>query len=341
MSDQILAAELEGGAGGLEKALRPRGFDDYIGQPEIKENLGVFVDAARQRRSALCHVLLHGPPGLGKTSLAHVVAREMEAELVVTSGPSLERQGDLAGILTGLEHGSILFIDEIHRLSPVVEENLYSAMEDFRFDVVIGDGPGARTVPITLEPFTLIGATTRTGLLTGPLRDRFGYTARLEYYDVPDLQFIIERAAGLLGVSIDPQATQELATRSRGTPRIANRLLRRVRDYAEVVGGGTIDVEITRHALTRLGVDPLGLDRLDLSYLEMLIEQFRGGPVGIETLAAAVGEQADTLQDVCEPYLMKLGFLQRTPRGRMAAARAFAHLGHEALAPDQVKLPNI
>ncbi|MDE0881567.1 MAG: Holliday junction branch migration DNA helicase RuvB [Myxococcota bacterium] len=327
MSEQVLSSELEGSAGGLEKALRPKGFDDYVGQREIKENLGVFVDAARQRNNALCHVLLHGPPGLGKTSLAHVVAHEMGSELFVTSGPSLERQGDLAGILTGLEHGSILFIDEIHRLSPVVEENLYSAMEDFRFDVVIGDGPGARTVPITLEPFTLIGATTRTGLLTGPLRDRFGYTARLEYYDVQELGFIIERSANLLSLDIVEAATAELAKRSRGTPRIANRLLRRVRDYAQVVGSGRVDLQITRHALERLGVDALGLDRLDLTYLNCLINQFQGGPVGIETLSAAVAEQADTLQDVCEPYLMKLGFLQRTPRGRQATERAFAHLG--------------
>jgi holliday junction DNA helicase RuvB len=327
MNETVLEGTEARGEGAYERALRPKGFADYLGQPEIKENLRVFVEASRRRGGALCHVLLYGPPGLGKTSMAHVIAEEMGSDIVVTSGPALERQGDLAGILTSLEPNAILFIDEIHRLSPVVEENLYSAMEDYRFDVVIGEGPGARTVPITLEPFTLIGATTRTGLLTGPLRDRFGYSARLNYYDVDELQGIMTRSARILGLDIERDASAEIASRSRGTPRIANRLLRRVRDYAEVDGSGRIDVAITQHALLRLGVDEVGLDSIDNRYLDLLVRTFEGGPVGIDTLAAAVGEQADTLEDVCEPFLMQVGYLKRSPRGRVATAAAWRHLG--------------
>ena len=341
MTDErtVERAMLQGEAS-YERALRPENFAQYVGQAGIVDNLKVFVTAAVRRGDALDHVLLYGPPGLGKTSLAHVIAAELEAEIIVTSGPSLEKKGDLAGILTSLPPRAVLFIDEIHRLSPAVEENLYSAMEDYRFDVVIGEGHGARTVPITLEPFTLIGATTRSGLLTGPLRDRFGYPARLEYYGVDDLMRIIQRSAGILGVSIDSEATAELASRSRGTPRIANRLVRRVRDFAEVEGEGLLDLSITQHALTRLGIDEIGLDALDNEYLRRLIETFEGGPVGIDTLAAAIGEESGTLEDVCEPYLIQIGFLKRSPRGRVATSVAKKHWGAFGSA-GQSLLPNI
>ncbi len=338
--DRAVEGTILRGEASYERSLRPANFSEYVGQAGIVDNLKVFVTAAVQRGDALDHVLLYGPPGLGKTSLAHVIAAELGTEIVVTSGPSLEKKGDLAGILTSLPPRAVLFIDEIHRLSPAVEENLYSAMEDYRFDVVIGEGPGARTVPITLEPFTLIGATTRSGLLTGPLRDRFGYPARLEYYGIDDLIHIIERSAGIIGVPIDGEATAELASRARGTPRIANRLVRRVRDFAEVEGEGRLDLGMTQHALARLGIDEIGLDALDNEYLRRLIETFEGGPVGIDTLAAAIGEESGTLEDVCEPYLIQIGFLKRSPRGRLATAMAKRHWGAFG-AEGQTSLPNI
>ena len=322
---------LDGGASPhervLEGALRPTSFGEYVGQERHKRNLEVFVVAARQRGESLDHVLLCGPPGLGKTTLAHIVAREMGVELHVTSGPALERKGDLAGILTSLGRGDVLFIDEIHRLAPAVEENLYGAMEDFRFDIVIGDGPHARTVTLQLEPFTLIGATTRAGLLTSPLRDRFGYIARLEFYSPEELEMIVKRSAALLDVRIVPAAAREIARRSRGTPRIANRLLRRCRDFAQVDGAAEVDVPAVRRALEALEVDAAGLDQLDRRYLRALVVQFGGGPTGIDTLAAALGEDRGTLEDVCEPYLIQQGFIARTSRGRVAARRAWEHLG--------------
>jgi Holliday junction DNA helicase RuvB len=311
----------------LEASLRPFTFGEYVGQRPIVENLLVFVEAARRRGEALDHVLFCGPPGLGKTTLAHIIARELGVALHGSSGPAIERKGDLAGILTNLGTRDVLFIDEIHRLNPAVEENLYPAMEDFQFDIVIGDGPHARSMKIQLRPFTLVGATTRTGLLTSPLRDRFGIIARLEYYGVEDLCTIVHRSARILGIEVDAEGAREIARRSRGTPRIANRLLRRVRDFAEVEGTGRIDRPIADHALGRLSIDGRGLDPMDRKLLSAIVEKFGGGPVGLESLAAAIAEEADTLEDVYEPYLIQEGFLQRTPRGRVATRLTYEHLG--------------
>ena len=313
---------------GGEESLRPQNLDEMIGQPRLSENLSVFVQAAKERDEPLDHVLFHGPPGLGKTSLARIVATELDAQFRATSGPAIERPGDLAALLSNLEAGDVLFIDEIHRLSPTVEEILYPAMEDFQLDLLIGEGPTARSIRLDLPRFTLVGATTRAGLLTSPLRDRFGWSARLEYYPVADLEKIVARSGGLLGAEIEAKAAQEIARRARGTPRIANRLLRRVRDFAAVRDGDSSNVRLdtTRFALERLDVDEAGFDGLDRIFLSTLVEKFGGGPVGLETLAAAVGEDKGTLEDVVEPYLIHCGFLTRTPRGRVATERAFTHL---------------
>ncbi len=312
-----------------EESLRPQNLGEMIGQPRLRENLSVFVRAARERDEPLDHVLFHGPPGLGKTSLARIVANELQAQFRATSGPAIERPGDLAALLSNLEAGDVLFIDEIHRLSPSVEEILYPAMEDFQLDLLIGEGPSARSIRLDLPRFTLVGATTRAGLLTSPLRDRFGWSARLEYYPVADLEQIVTRSGGLLGVRVDPKASHEIARRARGTPRIANRLLRRVRDFASVRDGDSnhVVLDTARFALERLDVDDAGFDGLDRSFLTTLVEKFAGGPVGLDTLAAAVGEDKGTLEDVVEPYLIHCGFLARTPRGRVATERAFSHLG--------------
>jgi Holliday junction DNA helicase RuvB len=310
-----------------EISLRPQSFDDFVGQESIIRNLKVFMEAARQRGEALDHVLFYGPPGLGKTTLAHIMAREMGVHITATSGPVLERPGDLAAIVTNLEARDILFIDEIHRLSPVVEEILYPAMEDYRLDIVIGQGPGAKTIKLELKPFTLIGATTRAGLLTGPLRDRFGVVNRLDYYSHEEIGQILHRSAQLLDVALEPEGALELARRSRRNPRVANRLLRRVRDFAQVRAGGVITAEVAREALASLEVDEAGLDTMDRKFLRALVEQFDGGPVGIDTLATAVSEEKDTLEDVIEPYLIREGFLKRTSRGRVATRRAFEHFG--------------
>jgi Holliday junction DNA helicase RuvB len=314
---------------GFEESLRPRRLDDMVGQSRLRENLAVFVRAARERDEPLDHMLFHGPPGLGKTSLARIVATEMGAQFRATSGPAVERPGDLAALLTHLEAGDVLFIDEIHRLSAAVEEILYPAMEDFQLDLLVGDGPTARSLRLDLPRFTLVGATTRAGLLTSPLRDRFGWTARLEYYPVEDLTRIVMRSAGLLGIAIEADAAAEVGARSRGTPRIANRLLRRIRDFAQVESGPDtpIGIEAARRALDRLDVDEAGFDGLDRAVLRSLLDKFDGGPVGLETLAAAVGEDKGTLEDVVEPFLIHQGFLDRTPRGRMATPRARQHLG--------------
>lgn len=310
-----------------ELKLRPLRFMDFAGQEKILQNLQVFVKAARMRTEALDHVLLHGPPGLGKTTLSHIIANELQVGLKITSGPVLDKPGDLAGLLTGLEEGDVLFIDEIHRLSPVVEEYLYSAMEDYRIDIMIDKGPGARSVQIDLNPFTMIGATTRSGLLTSPLRARFGISCHLEYYDKHVLKKIIERSAGIIKTDIIEDASTEIASRSRGTPRIANALLRRVRDFAQVKGSGVIDLDITRYALTALNIDAHGLDDMDNRILSTLVEKFNGGPVGISTIAVSVGEEAGTIEEVYEPFLIQEGYLRRTARGREATERAFKHLG--------------
>ena len=313
---------------GAEESLRPQNLEEMIGQPRLRENLSVFVRAAKERDEPLDHVLFHGPPGLGKTSLARIVATELDAQFRATSGPAIERPGDLAALLSNLEAGDVLFIDEIHRLSPTVEEILYPAMEDFQLDLLIGEGPTARSIRLDLPRFTLVGATTRAGLLTSPLRDRFGWSARLEYYPVADLEKIVARSGGLLGAAIEAKAAHEIARRARGTPRIANRLLRRVRDFSAVRDGDSSNVRLdtTRFALERLDVDEAGFDGLDRIFLSTLVEKFGGGPVGLETLAAAVGEDKGTLEDVVEPYLIHCGFLTRTPRGRVATERAFTHL---------------
>jgi holliday junction DNA helicase RuvB len=311
----------------LERELRPRIFSDFIGQSNLLSNMKVFVAAARQRGEALDHVLLHGPPGLGKTTLAYIFSAELAVGIKTTSGPVLDKPANLAGLLTNLEKGDILFIDEIHRLSPVVEEYLYSAMEDYKIDIVIDTGPNARSIELKLQPFTLVGATTRSGLLTAPLRARFGINARLEYYDTEQLTSIVLRSASILHVVISPDAAFEIARRSRGTPRISNALLRRVRDFAQIKGDGKIDLKITRFGLNALNVDEDGLDEMDNKILSSIIEKFSGGPVGITTIATSVSEEADTIEEVYEPYLIKEGYLKRTPRGREATVKAYKHLG--------------
>ena len=321
-----------------DNALRPLRFADFAGQSKIVSNLRIFVEAARMRGESLDHVLLFGPPGLGKTTLSNIIANELGVGFKVTSGPVLDKPGDLAGLLTSLEDNDVLFIDEIHRLSPIVEEYLYSAMEDYRIDIMIDKGPSARTIQIDLNKFTLIGATTRSGLLTSPLRARFGINCHLEYYDAHILAGIVERSARLLGIHIDSKAAAEIARRSRGTPRIANALLRRVRDFAQVKGNGAIDLEIARYALEALNIDTFGLDEIDNKLLSTIIDKFKGGPVGLNTIATAMGEDAGTIEDVYEPYLIKEGFIKRTPRGREATELAYKHLGKTPLVKGQITL---
>ena len=321
-----------------DNALRPLRFDDFAGQSKIVSNLRIFVEAARMRGESLDHVLLFGPPGLGKTTLSNIIANELGVGFKVTSGPVLDKPGDLAGLLTSLEDNDVLFIDEIHRLSPIVEEYLYSAMEDYRIDIMIDKGPSARTIQIDLNKFTLIGATTRSGLLTSPLRARFGINCHLEYYDAHILAGIVERSARLLGIHIDSKAAAEISRRSRGTPRIANALLRRVRDFAQVKGNGAIDLEIARYALEALNIDTFGLDEIDNKLLSTIIDKFKGGPVGLNTIATAMGEDAGTIEDVYEPYLIKEGFIKRTPRGRETTELAYKHLGKTPLINGQISL---
>ncbi|NLN29047.1 MAG: Holliday junction branch migration DNA helicase RuvB [Firmicutes bacterium] len=326
-SDRLVAGAFRDEDMEIEGSLRPRHLEEYIGQTRVKENIRVFIEAAKQRGEALDHVLLYGPPGLGKTTLAHIIANELDVSIRITSGPAIEHQGALVAILTNLEPRDVLFIDEIHRLSRTVEEVLYPAMEDGAVDIVIGKGPGARTVRLSLPPFTLIGATTRIGMLTSPLRDRFGVIERLDFYDESALTEILRRAATVLGIPAEEEGLREIARRSRGTPRVANRLLRRVRDFAQVRHEGIVTSEVAREALAALEVDALGLDRVDRLLLLTIIEKFGGGPVGIDTLAASIQEEPDTIEDVYEPYLLQIGYLQRTPRGRVATAGAYRHLG--------------
>jgi Holliday junction DNA helicase RuvB len=321
-----------GGEDAVERALRPKLLDEYVGQAKVREQLEIFIGAAKKRSEALDHVLLFGPPGLGKTTLSHIIAHELGVNLRQTSGPVLEKPKDLAALLTNLEKNDVLFIDEIHRLSPVVEEILYPALEDYKIDIMIGEGPAARSIKLDLQPFTLVGATTRAGMLTNPLRDRFGIVARLEFYTAQELLKIVTRSAGLLQVPADEDGAFEIARRARGTPRIANRLLRRVRDYAEVKGSGKITLDIANRALAMLDVDPQGLDLMDRKMLEAVIHRFDGGPVGLDNVAASIGEERETIEDVIEPYLIQQGYLQRTPRGRIATLAAYRHLG--VVAPD-------
>ncbi|MCU0233184.1 MAG: Holliday junction branch migration DNA helicase RuvB [Thermoanaerobaculales bacterium] len=339
MSDEVLTTERQAGERPFEETLRPRRLDEFVGQRRLTANLAVFIQAARHRGEALDHALFFGPPGLGKTTLAHIIANEMDARFHLTSGPVLERAGDLAALLTNLQAGDVLFIDEIHRLPPAVEEILYPAMEDFELDLVIGQGPAARSVRLSLPRFTLVGATTRTSLLTAPLRDRFGIVHRLEFYPGDDLAVIVGRSAQILGIAIDATAATEIARRSRGTPRIANRLLRRVRDFAHHLGSESVSLEAARWGLEQMEVDAFGLDNLDRQLLATIIDVYGGGPVGLKALASSIGEDRGTLEEIHEPYLLQIGMLQRTPRGRTVTARAYQHLGLEPRAPAPALFP--